>query len=78
MPPRKRPGLVRARGIIIDAQTGETENIGVECLIDLRTYFVEIEEYRKAAFVHRLIQEYKECWPEAYNREYELILRSTA
>ena len=70
--------LFEPDGIIIDEETGETENVGVECLIDLRTYFVQIEEYRKAAYVHRLIKEYKETWPDAYNREYELLLKPVA
>ena len=70
--------LFEPDGIIVDEETGETENVGVECLIDLRTHFVQIEEYHKAAFVHRLIQEYKETWPDAYNKEYELLLKPAA
>ena len=70
--------LFEPDGIIIDEVTGETENIGVECLIDLRTHFVDIEDYRKAGFVHRHILEYKERWPNAYNREYDLPLKPAA
>ena len=70
--------LFEPDGIIIDAETGETENIGVECLIDLRTHFVQIEEYRKAAFVHRHILEYIDRWPKAYNRDHELLLKPAA
>ncbi len=70
--------LFEPDGIIVDAETGETENIGVECLIDLRTYFVEIEDYLKAGFVHTHILEYKDRWPEAYNRDYELLLMPAA
>ena len=70
--------LFEPDGIIVDAETGETENIGVECLIDLRTYFVEIEDYRKAGFVHTHILEFKDRWPEAYNREYDLLLKPAA
>lgn len=70
--------LFEPDGIIIDEETGETENVGVECLIDLRTHFVQIEEYRKAAFVHRHILEYKERWPDTYNREYDLLLKPAA
>ena len=70
--------LFEPNGIIIDAETGETENIGVECLIDLRTHFVEIEDYPKAAYVHTRILEYKDRWPEAYNREHELLLMPAA
>ena len=70
--------LFEPDGIIIDAETGETENIGVECLIDLRTHYVQVEDYLKAGFVHRHILEYKERWPEAYNREYELLLKRAA
>jgi len=70
--------LFEPDGIIIDEVSGETENIGVECLIDLRTHFIDIEDYYKAAFVHRLVLEYKEAWPDAYNREYELLLMPAA
>ena len=70
--------LFEPDGIIIDADTGETENIGVECLIDLRTHYVQVEDYRKAAYVHARVLEYKDRWPEAYNREHELLLMPAA
>jgi len=70
--------LFEPDGIIIDAETGETENIGVECLIDLRTHYVQVEDYHKAAYVHARVLEYKELWPDAYNREYELLLLPAA
>ena len=70
--------LFEPDGIIIDAETGETENIGVECLIDLRTHYVQVEDYRKAAYVHARVLEYKDRWPEAYKREYELLLKPAA
>ena len=70
--------LFEPDGIIVDEETGETENVGVECLIDLRTHFVQIEEYRKAAFVHRHILEYMDRWPKAYNRDHELLLKPAA
>ena len=70
--------LFEPDGIIIDAETGETENIGVECLIDLRTHYVQVEDYLKAAYVHARVLEYKERWPDAYNREHELLLMPAA
>ena len=70
--------LFEPDGIIVDAETGETENIGVECLIDLRTHYVQVEDYRKAAYVHARVLEYKDRWLDAYNREYELLLKPVA
>jgi hypothetical protein len=70
--------LFERDGIIINEKTGDTENVGAECLIDLSTHFVQIEEYQKVAFVHRLVFEYKETWPQAYNSAHEILLMPVA
>ena len=54
------------------------KGIGVECLVSLRTHFEGRGAYGRAAFVHKMILEHQKRWPEAYNREYELLLRPSA
>ena len=42
-----------------------TAGIGLEHIEGLRTYFENIESYRRAGRVHELIQEYRKRWPDA-------------
>ena len=58
--------------------TQELDGVGVECLLGLRTHFESREAYGRAAFVHKMILEYQKRWPEAYNRECELLLKPAA
>lgn len=48
---------------------GPEEAVGVECLLDLRTYFESIESYGRAARVNGFIKEYYERWPDLYKED---------